>query len=253
MDIVETVGSYVALAAALGSLLLVPLFLSQRRDLARLHEWMDSEPDHPRLDVAASEAILDRAEAELERLQPVPAPTEPAAALRVTAERPALERITLEREALAPHPHWRHFVARATRPRVLAIVAFGSLLIAGAAIVTSGELLGGGGDGDRAPKPGAIDPAEVDVAVLNATAVPGLAAKVGDDVEANGFALDTVTNSDRSYDQTVVMFARGRERAAAKVAHALGVRPVQPLDEPTLRLAGEADVVVIAGEDRAGL
>ena len=37
---------------------------------------------------------------------------------------------------------------------------------------------------------------DVEVAVLNGTAVPGLAAKVGDDVEANGYMLGAVTNSD---------------------------------------------------------
>src|SRR5919202_2471651 len=59
------IGRYVALPAALGILLLVPLYLSQRRDVSRLRGWMERDPDHPRADVAASEALLDRADAEL--------------------------------------------------------------------------------------------------------------------------------------------------------------------------------------------
>ena len=46
--------------------LLLPLYFSQRRDLARLHAWMEREPGHPASDLAASEGLLDRAETELE-------------------------------------------------------------------------------------------------------------------------------------------------------------------------------------------
>ena len=51
-----------------GIALLLPLYLSQRRDVQRLRAWMNREPEHPAADIAASEAILDRAEAELEEL-----------------------------------------------------------------------------------------------------------------------------------------------------------------------------------------
>jgi hypothetical protein len=254
-EIVETAGSVVALAATIGILLLVPLHLSQRRDLARLRRWMDSAPGHPAADLAASEAILDRAEAELEATLGVPAP--PArmgvgpgdTAPLPSAVRPALEQVTMEREALEPHPRWRHFAARATQPRVLGIVALAAAVL-GIAVVFGSERLLEPGDGDGAPRPGAVVPEEVEVAVLNGTPVAGLAGKVADDVQANGFELGNVTNSGRPYDQTVVMFAAGQERAGKRVAHDLGV-PVQPLDSATQRLADGADVVVIAGQDRA--
>ena len=109
----------------------------------------------------------------------------------------------------------------------------------------------GGGESGQGPKPGAIVPGEVDVAVLNGTSVPGLAAKVGDDVRVNGFRLGAVTNSRDQFDQTVVMYGRGQQRAARKVAHDLGVKPLQPIDRQTEQTAGDADVVVIAGADRA--
>ena len=47
------------------------------------------------------------------------------------------------------------------------------------------------------------------------------------------------------------MYEPGQQRAAKKVAHDLGVKPVQPIDRQTEQTAGGADVVVIAGADRA--
>ena len=106
----------------------------------------------------------------------------------------------------------------------------------------------------RSCKPGAVVPADVNVAVLNGTSAPGLAAKVGDDVRVNGFSLGTLGNSRRQFGQTVVMYELHQQRAAMRVAHALGVKPVQPIDKNTQRAAGsDADVVVIAGADRAKL
>jgi hypothetical protein len=273
VDLAFQLPAYVALTAALACALLVPLYLSQRRDLQRLHAWMEREPGHPQADIAASEALLDRAETELEALlgtepptpsaeqavaEPTvvapPAPPTPAAGLsaaqRVTTERPALERITMERAALLPHPRWRRLVSRVTQPRVLSVVAVVAVLLGLAAIFGSEELLTDGGE-DQGPKPGAVVPGEVDVAVLNGTSVPGLAAKVGDDVRVNGFKLAAVTNSREQFDQTVVMYGQGQQRAARKVAHDLGVKPLQPIDRLTERTAGDADVVVIAGADRA--
>jgi hypothetical protein len=169
----------------------------------------------------------------------------------VTTERPALERITMERAALLPHPRWRRLVARVTQPRVLSAVAAAAVLLGLVAIFGSEQLLEGDGGSGRGPKPGAIEPGDVEVAVLNGTSVPGLAAKVGDDVKVNGFRLGTVTNSRDQFDQTVVMYGPGQQRAGRKVAHDLGVKPLQPIDRQTERTAGDADVVVIAGADRA--
>jgi LytR cell envelope-related transcriptional attenuator len=279
-DIASHLPAYVSLAATAAFVLLLPLYFSQRRDLERLHAWMEREPGHPATDLAASEGLLDRAETELEALlgpkqkapsdaaaggQPAaeptlvapPAATPPAPARplppaqRVTHDRPALERITMERAALQPHPRWRRLVGRVGQPRVLSAVAAAAVVLGLVAIFSSGELLGGGGQSKHGPRPGAIVPGDVDVAVLNGTSAPGLAAKVGDDVRVNGFKLGTVTNSRDQFDQTVVMYEPGQQRAAKKVARDLGVKPVQPIDRQTERATDGADVVVIAGADRA--
>ena len=271
MDIVELIdraGAFVSLAAMVALLLALPLYFSQRRDVRRLRLWMEREPDHPGHDLVASEGILDRAESELEELLGEPAAPAAAAgdtavqppgttpstplppARRVTSERPALERITFERAALEPHPRWRRLATRLTQPRVLAAIGGVALIVGIAAIFGSEQLLSGGDEGGQA-KQGAIDPAEVTVAVLNGTSVNGLAGKVSSDVAANGFEPGVITSTEPTFDQTVVMYEPGQKRAAHKVARDLGVTPVQEIDRASRRLAEGADVVVIAGEDRA--
>jgi hypothetical protein len=260
-EIFDAVVGFVALAAVVATVLLLPLYLSQRRDVQRLRAWREREPEHPGGDIVASETLLDRAEAELAALAPEPVAepdagaaqaTPTTAATRVTHERPALERITMERAALAPHRRWQGFVARATQPRILVAIGLVALVLGGAAIFASEELLsdeeGGGGPGG-----GAINRAAVTVAVFNGTSVNGLAGKVSSDVEASGYTLGPVTSTTPGFNRTAVLYADGQKAAAQKVARDLGVdaRKIEPLDRETRRLAGDSDVVVIAGEDRA--
>jgi hypothetical protein len=271
-DAARWLPEYVSLAAVVGCLFLLTLYLSQRRDLMRLQAWMAEAPNHPAEDLARSEALLDRAEAELEEILGVEVPAEATAEPTVvapptpadgvaatpppnsqttTSERPALEQITTEREALRPHPRWRRFATRVSQPRVLGLIALGAVILGLAGLFGSERLLNDNGGTAESPKPGAIVPQDVTVAVLNGTSVPALGAKVATDVEVNDFALGNVGNSRKEYDQTVVMYEQGQRKAARKVAHDLGVEPVQPIDRQTQQEADGADVVVIAGKDRA--
>jgi hypothetical protein len=262
-DAANRMPTYVSVAAAVGCLFLIVLYLSQRRDLMRIQAWMLESPDHPAEDMARSEALLDRAEAELEEILGVEAPAEstavqtaiapPAAeatSQTTTSERPALEQITTEREALLPHPRWRRFAARVSQPSVLAAIAAAAVILGVVGIFASDRLLNDNTSSQRTRKPGAVVPHDVSVAVLNGTAVAGLGAKVADDVTANNFSLGTVGDSRKEYDRTVVMYEPGEQMAAQTVAHDLGVKPVQKIDRATQDEAGNADVVVIAGRDR---
>jgi hypothetical protein len=262
---VDHVPVIVSVAAALGVALLIPLYRAQRRDVLRLQAFMEREPDHPARDLAASEAALDRAEATLEELgagtteTEAPAseteitPAEPVpAATRVTHERPALTRITMERAALQPHPRWRRFVARVTQPRVLIAIAAAALILGVGGIFVSEQLLSG--NGGEPTRTGKVDKASVNVAVLNGTAITGLGGKVGGVVQENGYDLGTVTNTAPGVKETQVLYAPHQKKAAQKVARDLGIDPdtVKTLDREVRQEAGgDADVVVIAGEDRA--
>jgi hypothetical protein len=259
-EIFDTVGGFIALGALLGTLLLLPLYLSQRRDVRRLRGWMEREPGFPAENLTASEQRLDSAETELEQIlgetaiaEPDPAAT-PAggisAATRVTHERPALERITMERAALQPHPRWRRFVDRATQPRVLVAIGASALLLGTGAIFVTQQLLTDESP-QRGPHAGRIVPADVEVAILNGTSINGLAGKVASDIEASGYTVGAITNTNPGIEKTEVLYEDGQKPAAQKVAGDLGVEEVKPLDRESRELAAGADVVVIAGEDRA--
>jgi hypothetical protein len=259
-EIFDTAGGFIALGSVLGLLLLLPLYFSQRRDVHRLRDWMEREGDYSAENLAASEARLDDAETELEELtgataiaEPEPGTTPPggvSAATRVTHDRPALERITMERAALQPHPRWRRFVDRATRPRVLVAVGLVAMMLGAAAIVVTQDLLSTD-EGPQGPHVGAINPADVQVAVFNGTSINGLAGKVASDIEAFGYEVGPITNAAPGVERTEVSYAKHQKPAAQKVGRDLGVKEVAPLDKELRDLAAGADVVVIAGEDRA--
>lgn len=253
-ELIDRVAAIISALSVLGIVLLLPLYLSQRRDLIRLRAWREREPDYPRSNLETSETRLDHAEVELAKLlgtgETTPAGTMTAAA-RVTHERPALTRVTMEREALVPHPRWRRFIAAVGRPRVLVPAGIVALLIAGGAIVLSEELLSGG-DGGGGGNGGRIERGEVTVAVLNGTSIGGLAGTVASDVEASGYQLGPVTSTTPDFEKMVILYADGQKAAAQKVSQDLGLDPklVEPIDREVRLLAGDADVVVIAGEDR---
>jgi len=131
---------------------------------------------------------------------------------------------------------------------VLAVVAGG---IAFAVLGGGGDEAGGNGakQGKRAPK--AVKPSEIEVTVLNGTAVEGLAGTFGDMVERRGFQLGAVTNSRSSFSESVVMFSQGEGRAAHRVADSLEISRVQPMNTEIASLAAGAPVAIVIGEDNA--
>jgi len=143
----------------------------------------------------------------------------------------------------------------------IAVVAFGVLQLTGgddssdgggdaglASGGSSGDDSGGASGGSSAPK---IDPADVTVAVLNGTTVPGLAATVGDKVAGEGFQLGTVTNNlDQEKAESVVLYAPGAESEAADVSRRLDISQREAIDAESQALAGDATVVVVAGADQ---
>jgi hypothetical protein len=99
----------------------------------------------------------------------------------------------------------------------------------------------------RAP----VDPTQVTVSVLNGTTVPGLAAAVGDKVEAARFQLGNVTNAtENQRAESVAMFKPGANREARAVARKLGISQIEPVDPRSAALSGNATVVVVVGADQ---
>jgi len=168
-------------------------------------------------------------------------------------------------------PWYRRLLAS---PRYLVLVVAGLLIFGGAAVFlvqqasddgggtpasdrptggSSGDSEQGADEGDdRNGAKRAVVPADVTVAVLNGTTVPGLAKQVGDEVESHGFRLGTVANTadqDQQRAESVVLFAPGHVREARAVNKRLGIGQREPIDAASQELAGDATVVVIAGAD----
>jgi hypothetical protein len=108
----------------------------------------------------------------------------------------------------------------------------------------------GGGERDERRRD-AVNPANIRVAVLNGTLVPGLAAQIGDRVERFGFQLGTVANGpNQQRPESVVLYSPGHRREAAVVSRRLRIGQRERVDPESQALAGDATVVVIAGADR---
>ena len=234
------IGSFAGLAAFFGLGVLALLSFSQGRDIRRLREWAGSAPEREsdRKD-ATSEAAAGRA-AELRALEESREAEREAAELR--------ERRRQRREAGLPE------LTRAERLRshlgqplvLVAVVLIALLVVGGVGYV----VFSGGGSGSSQGK-GHSKPAEIEVTVLNGTATPGLAARYGDKVKHKGFSLGAVTNSRSSFTESVVMFSRGHEPEAKRVAKALGISKVKLETSDVASVAAGAPVSVIVGEDNA--
>lgn len=252
MELIKEIGAFAGLAAFLGLAVLAMLAFSQGRDLRRLREWAGSAPerDGERKD-ATSAAAAKRAE-ELRALEEAR-----------TAEREAIdEREERRRRREAGLPEQTRgerlrgglssFGSRLAEPRWLVLIFFVVVVVAGGAIylVTQGSD-SADGNGGKAKSAKVVKPAEIEVTVLNGTAVPGLAAEFGDKVEGKGFQLGAVTNSSTSFSDSVVMFERGHAPEARRVAKALNISEVRLMTSDIESVSGGAPVSVIVGEDNA--
>ena len=96
-----------------------------------------------------------------------------------------------------------------------------------------------------------MKPSEIEVAVLNGTAVPGLAAHYGAKVQRKGFKLGQVTNSSSSFVDSVVMYRGGHAPEARRVGRELGIVRVRPMSSAIGSVSSGAPVSLIVGEDDA--
>jgi len=252
--VIEQIGAFAGLAAFLGLAVLSLLYFSQARDVRRLREWAGSAPERDAERKEATSAAAQQRAEELRRLEE-----------SRTAERRAIEEREerrRRREAGLPERTGRlsRVGERLAEPRYLVVlfVAVLALVGGGAYVVLGGDDDGQaqstkvakkGGKARNAQAP--VPPSEIEVAVLNGTAVSGLAATFGDMVESEGFSLGAVGNTTESYSRSVVMFERGHAREAKRVAKALGIPKVELMEAAVQRVAEGAEVAVIAGEDNA--
>jgi hypothetical protein len=260
LDVIKEVGAFAGLAAFLGLAALSLLYFIQARDVRRLREWAGGAPERDApLTAATADVAAERAE-ELKRLEEERERKEDA---RKEQQRAASKRETrrVRREAGLPEETRRERIfgrfsgdgsRRLPEWRYRALIAGAVVVLGGGIAFGALQVFGGDDEGGGQTNGGsALRPGQIDVAVLNGTAVAGLADRTGDNLEADGFQLGTVTNSSSSFTASVIMFAPGRRPEAEEVGKSLGIRELRAMTSEIQGVAAGADVAVVVGEDRA--
>ena len=232
LAMVQEIGAVAGLAAVVGLAVLLALHLSQARDVKRLREWAGRAPERPGQAVAA-----------------LPQPAAGAPPPVVVAPRRS-------------RPWYGPIATRQVAVALAGLLVLGGAAAYGVTQVTGDDGHGKSGDAQasthngvpRKPKRNAavVKPANVTVAVLNATTVPGLAAALREQIAAAGFRKGTIdVFSNQQLAQSVVEYAPGHQAEAEAVSRTIGISQRQPVTADSRALAGDATVIVIAGADKA--
>ncbi len=261
MELLKEIGAFAGLVAFLGLAVLALLSFAQGRDIRRLREWAGSAPerDNERKETTSA-AASERAE-EMRKLEEAREAERQAAELREhrrerrEAGLPELTRSERLRERFGGGSDGGGggLGSRLAEPRYLIAIFVVLIVVAGGvayAVTQGGGDEGGGGKGGKQVSH-AVKPSEIEVTVLNGTAVEGLAGSYGDMVEKEGFQLGAVTNSRSSFEDSIVMFDQGEGREAHRVATALQISRVRPMNTEIASLSAGAPVAVVIGEDNA--
>jgi hypothetical protein len=254
LEVVKDIGAFAGLAAFFGVAVVALLAFTQGRDLRRLREWAGSSPERDaERKESTSAAAAERAE-EIRRLEEAREEERAAADLRESRRErreAGLPELTRSERLRSSFEGGR---SRLSQPLFLVAAFLIVVLIAGgvAYAVTGGfssDEKGGGGKG--AKQSNSQSPSQIEVAVLNGTAVEGLAGSYGDMIEKGGFQLGAVTNTNTATEESVVMFKPGNGRSAHRVANSLKISDVRPMTEEIALVAAGAPVAVVIGEDNA--
>jgi hypothetical protein len=252
IHVIEQIGAFAGLAAFLGLAVLALLSFAHGRDIRRLRDWAGSAPEREAERKEATSAIAAQRAEELRQLEE-----------SRTAEHEAIESREVRRQRREEglpeltrgervSQSFSSFGERLSQPLVLVAIFVVCVLIAAGVVyaITSGSDEGAQGNG-RTNTAKAVKPSEIEVAVLNGTSVPGLAASFGEKVEEKGFEAGAVTNSSETFEDSVVMFKPGHEPEAKLVAKRIQVPKVEQMSGEIIQVARKANVAVVVGEDNA--
>jgi LytR cell envelope-related transcriptional attenuator len=246
MHFIESIGPLLGIVAFLGLAILAFLLFQQARDVRRLREWAGRAPERAREAADAVQAAAEASRGEVAAAKPTAGGESPPRGLR------ARLRAAGERVATALGTRFAKVDRRLpVDGRYLLGVAAVATVAAG--VLTSGfGLFGGNASQSRQAHPGSTrKPA---VAVLNGTSVPGLAARVGQQVvKPAGYRTGEITNAGSSFSETVIMFTSGHQGQAHALATAiepeLGGTPTQAMTAEVRARAGGAPLALGLGLD----
>jgi hypothetical protein len=252
VHVIEQIGAFAGLAAFLGLAILALLSFTHGRDIRRLREWAGSAPERDAERKEQTSTIAAQRAEELRALQEARTAEHQALSSREERRRRREEGQPGESRGERLRQRFSGLGEIASNP--LALVALFLVMAVvvggGAYLLLSGSDSSSGSSGTKQAA-AKVKPGEIEVSVLNGTAVPGLAATYGDKVEAKGFELGAVTNSSASFTDSVVMFKRGHKPEASKVAKQLKIKKLQLMDGEIESVSAGSPVAVIVGEDNA--
>ncbi len=263
MHTIERIGSFAGLASFLGLAIYALLLFAHGRDIRRLRDWAGSAPEREADRMAQTQTIAAQRAEELRELEESRTAEHAAIEQRETRRQRREEGLPELTRGERFRERFSGFGESLSRPALLVVLFVVFILVAGGvayAVLNSGGGSSGGGTktgsrespkGKTTAKAKAIQPSEIEVAVLNGTAAEGLAATWGGKVEEQGFELGAVTNTESEFEDSVVMFKPGREPEAKVVAKRLSISKLQPMISEVAEVSGGANVSVVVGEDNA--
>ena len=251
LKLIEQIGSFAGLAAFLGLGVFALLSFAHGRDIKRLREWAGSAPERDADRKENTSAIAAQRAEELRALEESRTAEQEAVAQREERRRRREEGLPEMTRSERIREHFSGFGERVAEPKWLAAIFVVVLLIAGGVayvVLNKNDEAGG----EKTNAPARIAPSEIEVTVLNGTAVPGLAENYGRKLEAKGFEVDGLGNTDQPAETSVVMFLPGHKPEAKRVAKGVKISKVAPMSaEVKADSGGGAKVAVVIGEDNA--
>lgn len=261
---VERIGSFAGLASFLGLALYALLLFAHGRDIRRLRDWAGSAPEREADRLAQTQTIAAQRAEELRELEESRTAEHAAIEMRETRRQRREEGLPELTRGERFRERFSGFGESLSRPALLIVLFVVFVLVVGGvayAVLSNGGSSnngggaktgdGGGQKSKTTAKVKAVQPSEIEVAVLNGTASEGLAATWGGKVEEQGFELGAVTNTESEFEDSVVMFKPGREPEAKVVAKRLSISKLQPMISEVAEVSGGANVSVVVGEDNA--
>ncbi len=251
-ELLQEIGSYAGLAAFLGLGVLALLSFTHGRDIRRLRDWAGSAPERDAERKENASTIAAQRAEELRALDEGRTAEHDAVEQREQRRRRREEGLPELTRGERVREWFSRLGERLAEPRWLAAIFVVLVLVVGGvayALLSGSDESAGGSSGKQAAAK--TKPSEIEVAVLNGTAVPNLAATYGNKVEGKGFKLGAITNTSSSFTDSVVMFTRGHKPEAKKVAKQLGISKLQLMSGEIEGISSGANVTVIVGEDNA--
>ena len=259
---VERIGSFAGLASFLGLAVFALLLFAHGRDIRRLRDWAGSAPEREQERMEATQNIAAQRAEELRELEESKTAEHDAIADREIRRQRREEGLPEQTRGERFRERFSGFGESLSRPALLGgavrrlrprrrrgrLRGHSTRGSDSSDAKTSSKTSGGKEEGAPAAT---VKPGEIEVAVLNGTSVTGLAASWGDKIENKGFELGAVTNTNSTFEESVVMFEPGAKPEAKEVAERLQIKNVEPMIPEVAEVSNEAKVSVVVGEDNA--